>query len=116
MPTNEDIRIREMGGTTNPFRVPDGYFENFDERLFARLPQVQAKPKIIDLVPRFLRYAAAVVIVVGVGSALWWNRNHSEPVMAYNEETVQESYYDEALDYIMVDNMEIAEYLTEADY
>lgn len=112
MTTKEEIRIQELEGKNNPFLVPEGYFENFNERLFDRLPQTQ-KAKTVRLMPRLLRYAAAVVVVLGVGSALYWN--HSQSAFLASNEVTQEEYYNDALDYIMVDNMEIAEYLTEAE-
>lgn len=114
MITKEEQRIDELGGRNNPFRVPEGYFEQFDARLMARLPRTEKKAKEVRLMPRLWRYAAAVLIIVGVGSAIIWNRQSSAPI-AYNEEVEMEEYYNEALDYAMVDNMEIAAYLTEAE-
>ena len=105
MMTKEETRIHELEGQQNPFRVPEGYFENFNERLLARLPQQQQPRKVVRLMPRVWRYAAAIVVVLGVGSALY-----------LNHKTAQEEYYNQVLDYAMVDNMEIAAYLTEADY
>ena len=113
MMTQEEIRITELGGKQNPFRVPEGYFESFNERLTARLPQ--RKPsKVVSLRRNLWRYAAALVVVFGVGSALYWNRDIAY-ALSYNEETAQEQYFNDALDYAMVDNMEIAAYLTEAE-
>lgn len=114
MTTKEEQRIGELGGRNNPFRVPEGYFEQFDARLMARLPKKEKKAKTVRLMPRLWRYAAAALIIAGVGTAIVWNRQTSSPI-AYNEETTMEEYYNEALDYAMVDNMEIAVYLTEAE-
>lgn len=116
MMTKEETRIHELEGQQNPFRVPEGYFENFNERLLARLPQQQQPRKVVRLMPRVWRYAAAIVVVLGVGSALYFNHKTTTPSYAYNEEAAQEEYYNQVLDYAMVDNMEIAAYLTEADY
>ena len=107
--------IRELEGQRNPFLLPEGYFETFNERLAQRLPQQAQKPKTVRLIPRLWRYAAAALVVFGVGIGLYINRN-SLTTLAYNDEVSQEEYVNEALDYIMVDNMEIAEYLTEADW
>ena len=52
--------------------------------------------------------------MLGVGSALYWHRDIT-PSLAYSEEAAQEQYVNDALDYAMVDNMEIAAYLTEAE-
>ncbi len=113
MMTQEEIKITELGGKKNPFRVPEGYFESFDERLFARLPQAK-QTKVVSLRRNLWRYAAAVVVVLGVGSALYWNRDKTS-TLAYSEEAAQEQYFNDALDYAMVNNMEIAAYLTEAE-
>lgn len=112
MRTKEEMKLHELGANKNPFRVPEGYFENFNERLAARLPQQEQKAKTIRLMPRVWRYAAAVVVILGVSLALFLNHDKHETIVA---ETTQEEYYNEALDYIMVGNMEIAEYLTEAE-
>ena len=109
---SEEKIIREIEGGINPFRTPEGYFENFNERLKSRLPQAQPSHKTIRLMPRLWRYAAAVVAMVGIGSALYWNNNAAQS--DDNELAQEEEYYNEALDYIMVGNTEIAEYLTEA--
>lgn len=115
MMTKEETRIHELGGQQNPFRVPEGYFENFNERLLARLPQQQPR-RVVRLMSRVWRYAAAIVVVLGVGSALYLNHKTTAPSYAYYDETAQEEYYNQVLDYAMVDEMEIAAYLTEADY
>lgn len=108
----------------NPFRVPEGYFEHFTERMMEQLP-TKTEKKEIRLQPRrnYWRYAAAVVVVATVTSTGWWhmNRNNQEQVTAMNlpeiemQEMYTGDYIDEALDYAMVDNMEIASYLTEAE-
>lgn len=110
----EENIIRELEGGKNPFRVPEGYFENFNDRLAARLPieaKPKPKPKTVRLIPRLWRYAAAIVLLVGTGTGLYWNQSR----IATLEEIAQEEYYNDALDYIMVNNMEIAEYLTETE-
>ena len=113
MMTQEEKRITELGGQQNPFRVPEGYFDSFNERLMARLPQTR-QARIVRLRSNLWRYAAAIVVVLGVGSALFWNRGNIS-TLAYSSETLQEQYVNDALDYAMVDNMEIAAYLTEAE-
>lgn len=49
----------------NPFRVPDGYFENFTENMMSRLPEKPVKePKVISIYDRvkpWLYMAAAFV-------------------------------------------------------
>ena len=110
--TNEEKRIREADGNRNPFRVPEGYFEQFDERLMAALPETRTRQsRTVWLVPRLWRYAAALLVVAGLGTALYLGNPGERPLAADTEE----EFYNEELDYIMVGNMEIAEYLTEAE-
>ena len=115
--TQEEQTLRQLTeGRENPFRVPDGYFEQFTDRLMQKLPRQERKAKSVRLMPRLWKYAAAVVLIAGVGSVIYWNRSAQPSALAISNDTAQEEYYNEALDYIMVDNMEIAEYLTEANY
>ena len=126
----EDI-IRKAAGSENPFRVPEGYFEDFTTRLMSQLPQTAqtqpAKQKhSISLRPHFLRYAAAAVVILAVGVTFFGTRPSHSSQSAENTqhlaqdastETFAEMDYndlDEALDYAMVDNMDITYYLTEA--
>ena len=111
---NEEQMIRKIEGERNPFRVPEGYFETFNERLAKQLPQMQT-PKTVRLKPRWWRYAAAAIVLLGIGVAIFTNKYDIRDI-AQSDEVAQEEYYNEALDYFMVDNMEIAESLTEADY
>ena len=114
MMTQGEKILHDLKGQPTPFRVPEGYFETFNERLAEQLPQMQ-KPKTVRLIPRLWRYAAAAIVLIGIGVALFTNK-YDIGNIAQNDEMAQEEYYNDALDYIMVDNMEIAEYLTEADY
>ena len=36
---NEEKYIREKAGRENPFRVPEGYFEQLTERVMSQLPE-----------------------------------------------------------------------------
>lgn len=124
----EDI-IRKAAGSENPFRVPEGYFEDFTTRLMSQLPQTaQTQPakqkRSISLRPHFLRYAAAAVVILAVGVTFFGTRRNSQSAenaqhlaQDASTETFAEMDYndlDEALDYAMVDNMDITYYLTEA--
>lgn len=117
----EDI-IRKHDTGRNPFRTPDGYFDHFTERLMRQLPPLEevsaAKPVRISLVRRIRRYAAAAVVAglcIGVGAYLLRQPSSAnDPLLASESELYSNDYIDEALDYEMVDNNQIAYYLTEA--
>lgn len=123
---------RAEGTTENPFKVPEGYFDTLCSRVMAQLPEEQAKQvpmhkeaqKAVKrtLIPRVWKYAAVVAVGAIVSlSVLIPNLSQKEnPQLASSEELGQaeQEYYDEqyafdALEYAMVDNNEIALYLTE---
>lgn len=126
--------IRQHDSGVNPFRTPDGYFDDFTARLHARmvneglLSDVQAtetKAKVVKMNPfkRVVRYAAAAVIAgicVGAGTYLYTHRSMADQMMTNDsyELAISDETLDDALDYEMeygmVDNNQIAYYLTEA--
>lgn len=127
----EEKIIREHDSGRRPFKVPEGYFEGFTERMMNRLADegllsepVEHQTRVVKLPlwRRTLRYAAAVVAVaVCVGGAwLYGVRNSAgdgaqlaaqteTPAFDYSEEDINA-----ILDYELVDNQHIAYYLTEA--
>lgn len=101
------LKYKENSG----FKVPDGYFDGLTERIMGNLPQ-QKKPTRLQLVRKVWRYAAAIVVCAGVGYATYYTSNNN---MQIAEQDTEYDYINDALDYAMVDNMQIAEYLTEAE-
>jgi len=112
----EDLIKKMTEGAPNPFRVPDGYFENFTSRVMKALPAQEAKTERKTLFLSHLwRYAAAIVIVLAFGLAFLYSEKKGETVAeSAQQEYYQEEYINDALDYAMVDNQEIEMYLTEA--
>lgn len=128
-------KLRKHIGKNEPFKVPEGYFENFAERLQCRieqLPQKEKKPvRRMRLVPKaWFAAAASVVIVAAMGLSVmvpkWKNGEMAGPDSARAEiaqAKTQEgeapamemdyNYLNEELDYAMIDDYEIAYYLTE---
>ena len=121
----EDI-IHKYDSGRNPFRTPEGYFEDFTPRLMARIQsestQAPARPTTIQLtvkpVRRLIRYAAAAVIAgicIGTGTYLYNQRsNASSPAAMMADYVLDDDDLDEVLEYEMLDNNQIAYYLTEA--
>ena len=60
-------KLEELNGR-NPFRVPDGYFDNFTEKMMAKLPEREAtvakKISIYDRVRPWLYLAASFVALI----------------------------------------------------
>lgn len=109
----EEIIIRQItDGKKPPFRVPEGYFEQFTGRLLTRLPRQRRHPSLLR---RVWRYAAVMAVVAGAGVAFYAVRQGRTANESVLQETYQEEYINDALDYAMVNNNEIALYLTEAD-
>ena len=105
--------IREKSGTENPFRVPEGYFDQLADRVMAQLPE-QSQQKRSRVVPlRKWFYAAACISVATVmGLTFYFQQTDTdEQQMATN---IESSYIEEAADYAMLDNAEI--YACLADY
>ncbi len=130
MRKEEDI-LRKKVGKKNPFQVPEGYFDSFTEQLMNRLPESAAAPATPVRKPLLRRIgfhslcaAASVCALAVLGTTLYLQSadtngqttSSSIELTADNADFVyfSEEYIDDALDYAMVDNQEIAYYLTEA--
>ncbi len=111
---NEEKYIEERVGKRNPFRVPDGYFDQFPEQLMNSLPKRQPKAKLIWLRPIF--YAAAgicaLMICTGVYFALSEEPKHEATLVTTPQQEVYDEF-DEAADYMMLDNHDIYALLSE---
>lgn len=120
--------IRNTAGKGNPFKVPEGYFEQFAQRLEDRLPEepafapeVFAAPRRRRLLPLFL--AAASVCIALFGATVWFTgmlhrSSQSEArtaAVAHTHTTTSDSYIDAVADYTMMDNSDIYAYLATAD-
>ena len=124
---------------SQPFSTPEGYFEDFTQRMMARIateekakeervtaeaaqPSAQQTAKDISLFSRtskFVKYAVAAALagVVFGTSAYFFSRQSQDMdylLTAMQEENMDENYINDVLDYEMVNNQEIAYYLTEA--
>ena len=119
---NEEMYIQEKVGKRNPFRVPEGYFDNLTAQVMQQLPeQPQRRAKSVFMRPVF--YAAASVCALLVAGAAWmWHAEadstSATPVQAHAEVLSQQDangeYLEEAADYMMLDNHEIYSYLAES--
>lgn len=121
----EDI-IRKKFGKKEPFTVPENYFADFADRLMNELPEkntpVENKPvaKVRHL--RYWRAMVAVLCSVAVMSAWVYLRQASASKTSVASVSVEHDlnvtpetesvYMEDMLDYALVDNSEIAMYLT----
>jgi hypothetical protein len=113
MMNNEEKILQEKFGQGNPFRVPEGYFESLSADIMSKLPERKAKSRILTLRPIF--YAAASLVTVAlIGASLYFNRNVADEQQSLATATSYDaSYIDDAVDYAMLDNIEIYTLLSE---
>ena len=119
---NEEMYIQEKVGKRNPFRVPEGYFEGLTEQVMQSLPE-QPKRRAKSVFMRPVFYAAASVCALLIAGATWmWHSSEETAsaeavqakVVAQPQQTDNsEAYFDEAADYMMLDNHDIYTYLAE---
>ena len=102
-------RLKEQVGKENPFRVPEGYFSTLPDKVCVRIARKQRER-------RMWRWAAAAVMAgcVAITSLLLVRQSGNIQLAAeaggYNADEVEM-----LLDYNMVNNLEIVDYITEAE-
>ena len=129
----EEKEMQVRFGKENPFRVPEGYFDQLADRVMAQLPERdqqaeqvtlssgrRPKSRLVTLRPWL--YAAACTIAVVVMGITFYSHNAAEEqslastsITNTNTTTTntESQYIDEAADYVMLDNAEIYACLAE---
>lgn len=104
--------IRQKMGRNNPFSTPDGYFEHFTDRMMEKLPENNRKPAIIRYL-RPLLYAAVFTGVIVLSATILMKDSTEQTQQQIATTTIESSdtYFDDAVDYAMVDNQDIYAYL-----
>lgn len=101
----------------NPYKVPEGYFDQLTERVMQQIDESTTtgtkKPHTVKL--RLWSAAAAVALVVGVSTTLFFHRETANAPQDQRVATVfsdnESDYLDEAADYLATDNNDIYAYL-----
>lgn len=115
---NEDKYIEERVGKRNPFLVPDGYFDQFADQLMATLPERKSRAKSKWLRPFF--YAAASICALLICTGVYLTKSGDSSVQetamvtSVPQQDAADAAFEEAADYMMLDNHDIYTYL--ADY
>lgn len=130
----EEKFIEEKFGRETPFRVPEGYFDDFTSRLMKQLPEdtsqtgrlAEVKPaQMVVLSPRKHRWhkviAVAACLVAGMLSwtvySLVSRGGHSaetQSVVAHSSDSqTNYSAMDYMFDYTMIDNEDMYAYVAE---
>ena len=116
----EEKYISDKFGRRNPFTVPDGYFEQLTARVMEQLPERRQKARRVWMRPVW--WAAAAVCALFVSTAAWLViPNESQQAQGQVAEVIQQSqpddaFFDEAADYMMLDNQDIYACLASAEY
>lgn len=124
----KDDFIRDKIGRKEPFCVPEHYFEDFAQRLMDELPdrsKRQESPEVRVIMPRWRLWFATAAAVCSLAAGGVWFYQHrytsSERAAAtmvrtasasYSSADRESVYIEEMLDYALVENSEIAMYLT----
>ena len=117
---NEEKYIEEKVGRRNPFQVPEGYFDHLADQVMASLPERQPvadAPKARRVTLRPLYYAAAAVCAFVISVVVWQSfpeTSQPMPVQAsVSSQDLSDDDFEEAADYLMLDNYDIYACLTE---
>ncbi|MCD8296759.1 MAG: hypothetical protein LUC88_04215 [Prevotella sp.] len=117
---NDDLFLEQKFGRTLPFKVPDGYFLQFEKQLLDNLPEKNVARKVsISKYWRLIASVAACVAVLVVSSVAFFNRNvhhdihnHASAVSDFVSSSAYEDYViDEYADYALLDNDDFYSYV-----
>lgn len=124
---SEDKYLVERFGRKQPFKVPEGYFEQFNAQLMEQLSanELKRKAKILSIdIARFSRLrpiavaaVGAVLLVSGLGLYLRGSGvgvQETKTLVQNDKSGYNNGYIDQVADYTMVDNEDFYAYV--ADY
>ncbi|MDO5446479.1 MAG: hypothetical protein Q4F34_01710 [Prevotellaceae bacterium] len=94
--------LEKLCSKENPFRVPEGYFEDFQQQMMEKIAATPKKARMVWLRP--LLAAAACVCVAVFALSLIFSQKVEEQASVAQVEEVSDQYMNEAMDYAMIDN------------
>lgn len=131
MEHNDELYLKQTVGNKNPFRVPEGYFEQLAEQVMQQLPAReqplvrrpggQPRARKVQLRP-WLYAAACTALALMLGVSYYFMQSpatspEASHIAAVTPASVSadtdNSYIDDAADYAMLDNAEIYACLSE---
>ena len=113
----EEDLIRKQFGNANPFRVPEGYFDNLSQQIMDSLPAQEIvmparKATIWHRLRPYSVAAAVCAVVFGVGiigmKQLGSSSDQNVEMFSNNEEYT----IDQVAEYAMVDNVAMYRYIS----
>jgi len=118
----EDNILRKVG-TSNPFRVPDHYFEDFTQELMNKLPEKEPMPLMSEptlwqrVKPWIYMTAMFCGIMLSVRVFVGEPQKDEFPAISQIEaENLTDEDWEIMIDYIMMDDYSLYQYLTNADF
>ena len=117
----EDKDLLKKYGKKNPFTVPEGYFQDFSEKLMEQLPEKEVMPepeiKIWDRIKPWIYMAAMFVGLMFTVRTFMGGQQHTQDaeteIGSYTE--IPDEYIDPIVNQTMMDDYELYRYLTDAE-
>lgn len=117
----EEDKLQKMIGTENPFRVPEGYFENLTSEVMNRLPEreksvvaTRKEPTMWEKVRPWLYMTAMFIgaaLIIRVASV---DRTPAADRVAVEESETEMEYINMAVDNSMLDDYSLYVYLADS--
>lgn len=116
----EETNLLNRCGKENPFKVPEGYFENFAEQLMDKLPEkapVEAPDITLWMRIRPWVYMAAMFcgIMLMVRTFVGEKNAQATDVPSINLSELPDEVIDPIVNQTMMDDYTLYQYLTDAD-
>ena len=119
----KEDNILRKAGTSNPFRVPDHYFENFTLELMNKLPEkdpmpLMSEPTLWERVKPWLYMTAMFCgIMLSVKVFVGVPQKDEFPAISQTEvERLPDEDWEIMIDRIMMDDYTLYQYLTDANF
>ena len=119
----KEDNILRKAGTSNPFRVPDHYFEDFTQELMNKLPEKEPMPLMSEITlwqrvkPWIYMTAMFCGIMLSVRVFVGEPQKDEFPAISQIEaENLTDEDWEIMIDYIMMDDYSLYQYLTNADF
>lgn len=117
----EEEEIIKKCGKENPFRVPEGYFENFTQEMMDLLPEQTEQPLTLKVTlwerVKPLLYLAAMFagMMLCVRYLVIGEEQNQELPTATFSETFSDQEIETIVNYTMMDDYTLYQYLTDAE-
>lgn len=121
----EDTELKNRIGKENPFKVPEGYFENIVPEIMKQLPETEVQEEVeVTMWERVKPWVYMVAMFCGLmfGLRVMMNDrpvstgiNAGDVSMTDSVQGIPDEYIDSILDQAMMDDYTLYMYLTDAD-